>query len=49
MLSAIADTAKSAQICQKLPKAAKTAKICPETISSKNFEIPSIIEILVFF
>jgi hypothetical protein len=38
---------------QNLPKSAqnypKTAKICPKTISSRNFEIPSKIEILVFF
>jgi hypothetical protein len=37
---------KSAQNYLKLPK---TTKICPETISSRNFEIPPKIEILVFF
>jgi hypothetical protein len=31
---------------QKLPK---IAKICPKTISLRNFEIPPKIEILVFF
>jgi hypothetical protein len=46
MLSAIANAAKSAQIYPKLPK---TAKICPKTISLRNFEMPPEIEILVFF
>jgi hypothetical protein len=40
---------KSAQNCLKLPKIAKIAKICPKTISSRNFEIPPKIEILVIF
>jgi hypothetical protein len=31
---------------QNLPK---TAKICPKTISLRNFEMPPKIEILVFF
>ena len=38
--------ANAAKICPKLPK---TAKICLETISSRNFEISPKIEILVFF
>jgi hypothetical protein len=46
MLSAIANVAKSAQNCLKLPK---TTKICPKTISSRNFEIPPKIEIFVFY
>jgi hypothetical protein len=46
MLSAIANEAKSTQICPKLPK---FAKICPKTISLRNFEMPPKIEILVFF
>jgi hypothetical protein len=46
MLLVIANIAKSAQICPKLPK---IAKIYPQTISSRNFEIPPKIEILVFF
>jgi hypothetical protein len=46
MLSSTDNTTKSAQICSKLPK---TAKICPKTINSRNFEIPPKIEILVFF
>jgi hypothetical protein len=37
---------KSIQNCLKLPK---TTKICPKTISSRNFEIPPKIEILIFF
>jgi hypothetical protein len=37
---------KSAQNCLKLPK---TTKICPNTISSRNIEIPPKIEIWVFF
>jgi hypothetical protein len=45
MLSAIANEAKFAQIFLKL---SKTAKMCPKTISSRNFEIPPKIEILVF-
>jgi hypothetical protein len=36
----------AAIILQKLPK---IAKICPKTISLRNFEIPPKIEILVFF
>jgi hypothetical protein len=34
------------KICPKLPKPAQS---CPKTISSKNFEIPLKIGILVFF
>jgi hypothetical protein len=49
MLSTIVNAAKSTQICPKLPKLPKTAKICLETISSRNFEIPPKIEILDFF
>jgi hypothetical protein len=37
---------KSAQNCPKLPK---SAKICPTTISLRNFEMPPKSEILVFF
>jgi hypothetical protein len=44
MLSAIVNEAESAQICPKLPK---FAKICPKTISLRNFEMPPKIEILV--
>jgi hypothetical protein len=46
MLSAIVNAAKSAQNNPKLPK---FAKICPKTISLRNFEMPPKIEILVFF
>jgi hypothetical protein len=46
MLLAITMVAKSAQYCPKLPK---FAKIFPKTISSRNFEIPPKIEILIFF
>jgi hypothetical protein len=46
MLSATVNAAESAQIC---PKLLKTAKICPKTISLKNFEMPPKIEILVSF
>jgi hypothetical protein len=45
MLSAIVNAEESAQICPKLPK---TAKICPKTISLRNFEMLLEIEILVF-
>jgi hypothetical protein len=45
MLLAIASATKSAQNYLKVPK---TAKICPKTISSRIFEIPPKIEILVF-
>jgi hypothetical protein len=31
------------------PKLPKNAKICPKTISLKNFEMPPKIQILVFF
>jgi hypothetical protein len=37
------------KICPKLPKTAQIVKICPKTISSRNFEIPPKIEILVFY
>jgi hypothetical protein len=46
MLSTIANAAKSTQNYLKLPK---TTKICPKIISSRNFEIPPKIEILVYF
>jgi hypothetical protein len=46
MLSAIAIAAESAQNSPKLPK---FVKICPKTISLRNFEIPPQIEILIFF
>jgi hypothetical protein len=46
MLSATVNVAEFAQNCPKLPK---TAKICPMTISLRNFEMPPKIEILVFF
>jgi hypothetical protein len=46
MLSAIANAAKSTQICLKLPR---IAKICPKTISSRNYEILPKLEILGFF
>jgi hypothetical protein len=46
MLSGTANVAKSAQNCPKLPK---FAKICPKTISLRNFEMPPKIEILIFF
>jgi hypothetical protein len=46
MLSATVNGAESAQNCPKLPK---FAKICPKTISLRNFEMPPKIEILVFF
>jgi hypothetical protein len=45
MLLATTTAAKSVQIC---PKLFKTAKICPKTISLRNFEMPPKIEILVF-
>jgi hypothetical protein len=46
MLLAIANAGKFAQNCLKLPK---TTKVYPKTISSRNFEIPPKIKILVFF
>jgi hypothetical protein len=49
MLSATTYAAKSTQICSKLSKTAKFDKICPKTISLRNFEMPPKIEILVFF
>jgi hypothetical protein len=45
-LSATVNAAGSAQNCKKL---SKFAKICPKTISLRNFEMPPKIEILVFF
>jgi hypothetical protein len=45
MLSATVNAVEFAQICTKLPK---TAKICPKTISLRNFEMPPKVEILVF-
>jgi hypothetical protein len=45
MLSATVNAAKSAQNYPKLPK---FAKICPKTISLRNFEMPPKIEVLVF-
>jgi hypothetical protein len=46
MLSATANAAKSAQNCPKLPK---FAKICPNTISLRNFKMPPKIEIFSVF
>jgi hypothetical protein len=46
MLSTTAIVAESAQSSPKLPK---FGKMCPKTISLKNFEIPPKIEILTFF
>jgi hypothetical protein len=46
MLSAIAYSAKFAQNCPKPPK---FAKICPKTISLRNFDMLPKIEILDFF
>jgi hypothetical protein len=46
MLSPTTNATKSTQNC---PKSAKLAKICPKTISLRNFEIPPKIEILVFY
>jgi hypothetical protein len=45
MLSATINATEFAQICPKLPK---FAKLCPKTISLRNFEMPPKIEILVF-
>jgi hypothetical protein len=45
-MSTTANATKAAQIHPKLPK---SAKICLKTISLRNFEMPSKIEILVFF
>jgi hypothetical protein len=45
MLVAIVMAVESVQNCPKLPK---FTKICPKTISLRNFEIPSKIEILIF-
>jgi hypothetical protein len=45
MLSATINAVESAQNYPKLPK---FAKICPKTISLRNFEMPPKIEILVF-
>jgi hypothetical protein len=45
MMSATVNATESAQNCPKLPK---FAKICPKTISLRNFEMPPKIEILVF-
>jgi hypothetical protein len=45
MLSAIAIAAEYAQNYPKLPN---FVKICPNTISLRNFEIPPKIEILIF-
>jgi hypothetical protein len=49
MMLVIANVAKFARICPKLPKIAQNYQICPKTICSRNFEIPPKIEILVFF
>jgi hypothetical protein len=46
MLLATVNATEPAQIYPNLPK---TAKICPKTISLRNFEMPPKIEILVFF
>jgi hypothetical protein len=46
MLSATVYVAESTQICPKLPE---IAKICPKTISLRNFEMPPKFEILMFF
>jgi hypothetical protein len=46
MLSAIAIAIESDQTCPKLPN---FVKICPKTISLRNFEIPPEIEIIIFF
>jgi hypothetical protein len=46
MLSA---TAVAAEFAQNCPKQCETVKICPKTISLRNFEIPPKIEILIFF
>jgi hypothetical protein len=37
------------KFAQNYPKLPKFAKICPKTISLKNFEMPPKIEILAFF
>jgi hypothetical protein len=42
-------TPMKAESAQNYPKLPKFAKICPKTISLKNFEIPQKIEILIFF
>jgi hypothetical protein len=39
---------KFAQNYQNCPKLPKLAKICPKTISLRNFEMPPKFEILVF-
>jgi hypothetical protein len=41
-------TVNAAQSIQNYPKLQKFAKICPKTISLRNFEMPPKIEILVF-
>ena len=46
MLATIAIAVESAQNCPSLPN---SIKICPKTISMKNFEIPSKVEISIFF
>jgi hypothetical protein len=46
MLSATAIATESAQNSPKLPN---FVKICPKTISLRNFEIPPKIKILIFF
>ena len=42
-------TAKATRFVQIYPKLPKFAKICPKTITLRNFEMPPKIEILGFF
>ena len=46
MLSA---TAIAPEFAQNIPKQPNFVKICPKTISLKNFEIPPKIQIIIFF